>query len=217
MRLDLDRYDLLLFDFDGVVLESNAAKDQAFHQLFAEQPEVVRRRVLQLHRANPGRDRTDKVRRCFNEILGYDPSPQELHARLQLFHELSLRLSLACPPVTGVLSFVAKLPGDIGRYIVSASRHDEVNLIANKKGVHQLFDGVYGSPPDKRALINRILEAEQAAPSRTLLIGDKISDLTAARGNGIAFIGRIGPDAVKAFPHGTPTFKEFTELQLRGL
>jgi len=202
---------LFIFDFDGVILESVNARSEAFFQLFSDCGESVCRQVLALHENNPGIDRRDKIRRCFQEVLHREPSDSELDSRVERFGELAKTRVLTCPLVSGVYGFMQSL--DSRRcYVVSVARQDEVREIVAEKQLTSWFAEAHGGPRKKAEIIGSILEQESVVPHQAVFVGDKISDFNAATATGVHFYGRL-PDAMNnPFPDHIPVFTDFSQL-----
>ena len=202
-----ENYKAVLFDFDGVVLESVDARDDAFYDLFDECPDDVRRQVLQYHREHPGMDRAIKIKNCFEGILGISPDEKDLQARLARFGDLAINKSIQCGTVAGVEDLLVLLQSE-SCFVVSAARQDEVRYIAQKKRLSHYFHEIYGGPTTKVVLINSLLLNLNVNVREIVFIGDKISDWMVAEECGVNFIGRnIGN--VATFPADIRTIHDF--------
>lgn len=202
---------LFIFDFDGVILESVDARNNAFFALFDDYGELVCQRVLALHLSSPGIDRRDKIRRCYREILYEEPSIDELDRRIERFGSLAKSRVLTCPKVSGVDRFMQSLESQ-RCYLVSIARQDEVQEIVVDRDLVSWFVGVYGGPKNKVENISKILEREAVQPQDVVFIGDKISDFTAAQTTGVDFYGRLPELVNNPFPAQVPVFTDFNQL-----
>lgn len=201
-------YDLFLFDFDGVILESVEARDHAFKQLFNDYSVDICEQVETLHKSNPGIDREVKIKRCYEEIIGHVPSSEELQERVTRFGDLALENVLRCEPVKGVIEFLNQLDSK-KCFVVSAARQNEVRYIVEQKGLSEYFSGVYGGPESKSDLIKNILEHNSVTSLKALFIGDKKSDWTAAQKTGVVFFGRVNNDFNNPFSQDVNVFCSF--------
>ena len=74
----------IIFDFDGVIVESVDIKTKAFARLFEHEGKVVVEKVVDYHLRNGGVSRFDKFRYFFNEILRRPLSDQQFE-EMKLF------------------------------------------------------------------------------------------------------------------------------------
>ena len=71
------RYKGIIFDFDGVILESVQVKAGAFRSLFDAYPEY-QERIVQLHLQQGGWSRYEKFRRIYADFLHLPLSDEEM-------------------------------------------------------------------------------------------------------------------------------------------
>ena len=202
---------VLIFDFDGVLLDTVKAKGEAFCQLFESYGEDVARRALQLHISTPGLYRQDKIRRCYRELLGREPFQNEVDVQVRRFADLCLAYALVAPWIAGAERFITS-PRPERRYIASAAPVDEVRQIVAERRMLRFFINIYGGPEKKDVILTRIRENEGVSPGQILFIGDSLSDLAAAQKSGVSFLGISHPERDNLFPPNVATLPN-----LRGL
>ncbi len=59
----------ILWDFDGVIIDSLAVRDYGFREIFKEFDKVLVEKLIKYHSINGGLSRFHKIRYFFNEIL----------------------------------------------------------------------------------------------------------------------------------------------------
>ena len=59
----------IIFDFDGVILDSNKAKGQAFVELFKNQNQNIKKKIYDFHINNIGKSREYKIKHIIKNIL----------------------------------------------------------------------------------------------------------------------------------------------------
>ena len=204
--------DLVVFDFDGVILDSAGIKTQGFADLFADRTEHVDA-IVALHHRYGGYSRYRQFEMIYREILDEpldDATSRTLGAR---YSELCLDRVLQADAIPGALEFLERHSAELPCWVASGSPHDELVLTIHRRDLAGYFRGVRGSPTTKPQTITEALATHAADPNRTVLVGDARSDLDAAQQGGIRFIGIVAPGLADPFPAGTLTRPDLTDLE----
>lgn len=181
---------LIVFDCDGVILESVEAKTKAFGQVVAHfGPEAVERLVA-YHKAHGGVSRYKKFEWFYAEVLGKTITQDESQAMGRMFEYLSFANVMSSPMVPGTMEAIQAFHGKIPMYVASGAPHDELNLILKERGLSTYFEGIFGSPPGKTELLKHCIDLAGVPAAETLMVGDSSTDLKAAEANGTLFYGR---------------------------
>jgi phosphoglycolate phosphatase-like HAD superfamily hydrolase len=183
----------LIFDLDGVILESANIKTEAFLELFAEYPQH-HPAILRYHFENLGVSRYQKFEWIYRELLGRELSEAERKRLGTAFSTIVLDKILNCPFVPGAQELLQALPGRSLAFIASGTPQEELELILQRRGVAQYFAGVWGTPLDKSEIIGIILARHGLKQSQAVFVGYGISDYQAAAQAGILFIARETPE-----------------------
>jgi phosphoglycolate phosphatase-like HAD superfamily hydrolase len=179
----------IIFDLDGVLLESTQAKSQSFRELFAEYPHHVES-IVAYHAAHAGVSRFDKLRHVFACILKKPLSEKQLRSLCDQYSRLVLGRVLAAPLVPGAVEFLRDHHRDLSLFIASGTPHDELHRILEQRQLLRYFQGAFGSPSSKTQIVNRILSYWSFQPSQVAFVGDSEVDLEAATCNKVRFIAR---------------------------
>ena len=185
---DLAGLQAVIFDFDGVVLESADLKTQAFLEVFADVPEH-REAILEHHLAHLGFSRFEKFRWIYRNLLERPLGEAEEEALGERYAEVVRRKILACPFVPGALELLQGL-GDKAAFVASGTPQDELRWVVGERGLEPYFDEVWGSPTHKPEIIEGILARKGYARNRVLMLGDGESDYRAAQATDILFVAR---------------------------
>lgn len=202
----------LIFDFDGVIVESENIKTRAFMMLYRPHGTVVVEAAVAHHQANGGISRRKKIRFCHKTLLGIDLDEEALDALAGRFSALIEDEVVGCPWVPGAQ---AVLEAELGRrpmFVVSGTPQDELDRIIERRGLGRFFVEVHGSPPEKPPVIRDILARHRLAPDDVLFVGDSLADWRAAHETSVHFIGRHGNGRPSPFPPGTPLIPDLTPL-----
>lgn len=182
---------IIVFDFDGVIIESADIKTRAFRQLFSDYPDYVEA-IVAYHENNVGISRFEKFRYIYTTFLSKSLSNPEEQALGIKFSELVLEEVLQCRYVPGALEFLRDYCSQYPFYVASGTPDDELKQIVKVRRLAKFFQGVYGSPMKKPAILENIMKSLSMPPSSILFVGDGMSDYEAAYKTGIGFVGRCG-------------------------
>lgn len=181
--------DVIVFDFDGVILDSVPIKTKTFGELFKEYgPEAVKY-VVDYHKQHGGVSRYVKFRHYYDKLLGRDITPEEMAALDRRFNAIALDQLSKTPLLPGVREFLQYGFDRWPLYIASGAPDKELKHLLELFEIRDYFKEVYGSPPAKSENLATIIQLESADPTRVLMVGDSGTDLEAAKDNGTKFLG----------------------------
>ncbi|MDI5890352.1 HAD family hydrolase [Halomonas rhizosphaerae] len=204
----------LVFDFDGVILDSAILKRQAFADLYDEEPEENRRAVVAYLNRRGGQPREVKFRHIEGQILGRDASTQRIQELCRRFKDHVEQRLLEAPTIPGALEFLERWHGVRPLYLLSATPEQELRTITARRGLDRFFVEVVGAPPDKVSGLRNLLARRSHVPADTVMIGDSYNDYRAARSNGTAFIGVTADPTASPFPDDVVTTVDLTGLEM---
>jgi|HubBroStandDraft_1064217.scaffolds.fasta_scaffold02585_4 phosphoglycolate phosphatase-like HAD superfamily hydrolase len=180
----------IVFDFDGVILESAGIKVNAFRAIFSRYPAAVDA-IVAYHKEHAGMGRIEKLRIIHRDILKKPLSPSDEQQLNQEFADYVVGRVLACPLVPGVLECLAWSAARYPLFVASGVPQDELQDIVARRDLAKFFTGVNGSPRNKVQILGDVRAAHGWAPSQLLMVGDALTDSRAAAKAGTAFVGRV--------------------------
>lgn len=180
----------IIFDFDGVIIESFDIKTEAFRELFKTYPEHVDK-IVEYHQQNGGVSRYKKFKCIYSEILKQPLDEETLKELGEKFSGMVVEEVKKCPYVPGAPEFIRKRSKNLKLFIASGTPEDELRSIVASRGLSEHFKGIYGSPATKSEIIQGILSRENMEKEDTVFIGDTITDYREASKAGVPFIARI--------------------------
>ncbi len=204
----------LIFDFDGVILESVELKLQAAARLFPDHPERLSE-ALQYWRDNVSLSRYVKLRHIYAHILHQPLTPREEADLGARFGADIARDYLSCPKVEGAVDLLEAYRGRCLMFVASGTPEDELRDVVKAQGLAEYFDGVFGSPAAKPDICRAVLDRWDIDPAEAVMIGDAMLDLEAARAVDIGFVGRAHTAPGVFEGQGVPVVRDLCEL--RGL
>ena len=191
MRNHPSQYNVILWDFDGVILDSMRIRDLGFKIVLKDYPIDQVDKMMKYHRANGGLSRYVKFRYFFEIIRGEKITDKLVKELAQQFSEVMLReLPKTEHIISQTLVFIQEQHQKRKEQrIVSGSDQTELRILCQKLGLTPYFQSIHGSPTPKTELIENILKNQSRPVSDYCLIGDSHNDYDAARANGVDFFG----------------------------
>jgi phosphoglycolate phosphatase-like HAD superfamily hydrolase len=184
----------LIFDFDGVILESADLKTKAFEQIAREEFPGFVEEIVAYHRRNMGISRFVKFRYIFDTLLKKKMTPK-IEKRLgDRFTEIIFESLKTVPFVPGSLEFLEAAFGKYRMFVASGTPERELRKVADLRGVTKYFDELHGSPRTKKDIVLDIMARYRFTPGEVLFVGDAESDYLAAKLTGVEFVGRVHDD-----------------------
>jgi len=203
----------IIFDFDGVLVESGDIKTQAFADLYQSYGNTIVNEVVRYHKLNGGLSRYKKFRYFQRNLLEKPPLTQNEEEELnKIFSKLVVEAVIDSDPVPGADEFVRIEASRIPLFIASGTPETELNTIVTRRGLDPYFTEVRGSPKLKETLIEEILSAHDLIPERVLMIGDALIDYQSAQVNNVTFLGRVRTGDKNPFPKHVNTVSDFYVL-----
>ena len=180
----------ILWDFDGVILDSMPIRDYGFRKVFESYPEELVEEFIKYHRLNGGLSRFHKIKYFYNTLLSKDISKEQIQEYADKF-TIIMKEQLINKKylIQDSVDFIKSNHKNYNFHIVSGSEHHELNYLCEKLDLAECFLSINGSPTPKNDLVKNLLEQEQYNKEETILIGDSINDYDAAIINGISFYG----------------------------
>jgi phosphoglycolate phosphatase-like HAD superfamily hydrolase len=185
----IDTLKAIAFDFDGVILESQDIKTEAFVELFAKFPGQLEE-IRKYHLDNAGISRYVKFEHISREILGLPYTETDRERLGAEFSQLVYDRIIACPEVNGARDLLRGLRPRVLRVVASGTPQDELRRIVHERRMTEWFDEVWGTPRTKTEILRDLLARHALAPGQVLMVGDARSDYQAAQETGLKFLAR---------------------------
>jgi len=185
----------LLFDFDGVIMDSLPLKNRAFEESLKEHDDESVKQLIEYHTANGGLSRYHKFRYFYENIIKTAVTDEKLAEHAAVFSEF-VKNNIINPDllITDSLDFIRSNHNNYDIHVVSGSDEQELQFICRELNIDNLFVSINGSPTPKTQLIDSLMFKHGYNKSDTVMIGDSINDYTAAKDNGLEFFGYNNPE-----------------------
>ena len=208
MLKNIYKYKTLIFDFDGVIVESVKIKEEVYCQLFSQLLSSELDVLKSYIRQNSHISREEKINYIFNNISRNNY--KNLDQLNDLFTLILFSKFKEIKPINGLKAFLNSVTNANKIILSAAPKHEILNILKQNK-IENFFDEVYGSIKEKGIAIKEI-QKHGIRKKEMIFIGDKLSDLNSAIKGEIDFIGRISEFDPTCFPEKILTFKDFTEF-----
>ncbi len=185
----IDALRAIVFDFDGVILESANIKTEAFLELYAAYPEKVPA-IRAYHISQAGISRYVKFEHIQKNILGLPYTEEDKQRVSAEFERLTRERIFRCAQVPGAEALLRGLRGRVLRIVGSGTPQAELELIVSTRRMRDWFEELWGTPRVKADIIRDVLARHGLPAERVLMVGDGMSDYEAARETGTRFLAR---------------------------
>ena len=180
----------ILFDFDGVILDSMPIRDHGFKEIFKDFDDDLVNKLLEYHNQNGGLSRYVKIKYFYNKLLKQEISEEKIINYADKFSKI-MRIELVDKRylIADTLKFIKESYRKYNLHIVSGSDEKELKYLCRELGIDSFFQSINGSPTHKNKLVEDVLVINKYMESETILIGDSINDYEAAKTNNLNFYG----------------------------
>jgi phosphoglycolate phosphatase-like HAD superfamily hydrolase len=198
----------IIFDFDGVILDSAGIKTEAYREMFSDRPEYVDE-IVAYHMLNMGVSRFKKFRYFYERIL-QEPYDKDVEKKLgDRYTDMVLDQVLNAPYIKGAREFLESVYGKYLLFIATGTPTEEILYILEQRDLSRFFHEAIGSPQTKTKIITDVLNRHELKTEDAIMFGDALTDYDAAKACSIGFIG-IGDFP---FPNGTKSYADFSEVE----
>jgi phosphoglycolate phosphatase len=195
----------ILFDFDGVIVDSARLKTQAYAKIYADEDPAKVAQAMRHQQLNGGITRRATLAHFERSFFGRSGDADSVERLAIRYSKIVFDPVVACPFIAGAQTLLSRAMGRVDMYLISGTPHEELLEIVRARGLGRFFKSMHGAPTGKPEAFKRILEKGRYQPEQTLAVGDSITEYDAAVGLGIPFLGIVAPDSERFFPDGVVT------------
>ncbi|MDO9282364.1 MAG: HAD-IA family hydrolase [Methylotenera sp.] len=189
MQLILKKYKSIVFDCDGVVLDSNVVKTEAYFRTAKNlgATDIQAQALVDYHVKLGGISRYHKFEWYLREVLQQPVTDVAIQALLDEFaRELEVGL-MECPIAEGIPALREATSG-VNWMILSGGDQQEIRTLFAKRNLSHFFNaGLFGSPDNKDTVLARE-KSNGNLQLPALFIGDSKYDYEAATRAGLDFV-----------------------------
>lgn len=208
------KYRHLIFDFDGVLVESNAIRFEGFRLLFKGYPEDEVEQLVRYAQLNAGKSRYEKIRYFFEAVRNEPVSDDDVNALAKRYSELVKQKVIDAPAVKGSVEFLRRHHNAFNFAVISGSDQGELREVCRAHKIDNYFLEILGSPASKESNIRLLLAKRAWTNEECLFIGDSINDLDAAKACGIDFVAKNSGVVDWSSINNVVVVDDFAQLEL---
>lgn len=201
----------IILDFDGVILDSSAVKTDAFMEFYSRFPKVFDE-IKAFHLKNKGLSRYEQFK-YLCKLLNIESSQNQINKFAREFSQIVMDKLKTCSFIHGAINFLEIFYQKIPLHVASNAPHGELLHIISEQNLGKYFYSINGSTEkdSKNTLLLEILKKYNYKNTKTLYIGDTLSDYNVADEIALNFFG-IKNSLVK-FPLGVISFENMEEVK----
>ncbi len=185
---DLTKYNTIIFDCDGVILNSNFKKIEAYRNAALEYgaSSVQAEELVNHHIELTGISRYIKFEYFLKEIMSEKITDEAMKKLVNYLNEQVLELLKDCEVTSGLRELKNKTK-DISWMVASGGDQEELRYLFKKNKIDFFFsEGIYGSPSSKHEIIEKKIKNKNFYPA--LFLGDSLYDIQTAKKYNLDFI-----------------------------
>ena len=184
----------IIFDFDGVIINSHKVKTLAFYNVFKAYGELYGLKAKKFHLEHIGKSRYFKFKYILKNILKSKVTKKKiLNLDKEFDHFVQKRIKKMYPS-HHLIRFLKNKNNLFNIYISTGTPQANIVKTLKEKKILKYFDKVYGSPKSKINHIKMIKKNDKKNDKKNIFIGDSFEDFKAAKNSNIEFILKINSE-----------------------
>ena len=195
LKSELKKYELIFFDFDGVIKDSNNIKTEAFRKLFDKYGKSISSKVVEHHKQNTGISRFEKIPYYYENFLNTKLDSGQIKKVNKEFSNIVMNDVINSKWIKYSYEFLLNNSFNQEFILITGTPQDEINYICRSLKINNCFKEIYGSPIQKDKVVEKYLSDKPNLKKHSIYIGDSFVDYTAAIKNRISFVYRLGDNA----------------------
>jgi HAD superfamily hydrolase (TIGR01549 family) len=181
--MNLNKYETIILDCDGVILDSNFLKLDAFRDALSNFDKNVIDDFINYFKNNFGTSRYTLVRVFIKEFLKQDFDENLYDCILKKYSQNCVLLYGKSHITKDFIKFV-EIYKNKKLFVASGSDQKELRNVFKNRNLDKYFVDIFGSPTKKSEIVKSIV----LETKNVVMIGDALSDMQAAQESGIDFI-----------------------------
>ena len=127
------RLQALFFDFDGVIVDSNSTKTEAFMTLFSDYDEDIVAEIVAYHRLHGGISRVEKIQYAHKHLIQKPLTAEELSLWAARYSKLVVEKVISIDWIAGAKEFLDSHQAALPIFVISGTPEDELKHIVEHR------------------------------------------------------------------------------------
>jgi|TARA_B110000261_G_scaffold43473_1_gene51106 phosphoglycolate phosphatase-like HAD superfamily hydrolase len=186
--IDLKKYNTIIFDCDGVILNSNFQKIEAYRNTAISYgaSKIQAEDLVSYHVSLTGISRNIKFKYFLKEIMGEHVIDSSMKKLVDTLNIEVITLLKNCEVASGIEKLKSHTKKSTWM-VASGGDQEELRFLFKEKGIASFFEGgIYGSPSSKHQIVEEKMKDKNFLP--TLFLGDSLYDIQTAQKYKLDFI-----------------------------
>ena len=186
--IDLKKYNTIIFDCDGVILNSNFQKIEAYRNTAISYgaSKIQAEDLVSYHVSLTGISRNIKFKYSLKEIMGEHVIDSSMKKLVDTLNIEVITLLKNCEVASGIEKLKSHTKKSTWM-VASGGDQEELRFLFKEKGIASFFEGgIYGSPSSKHQIVEEKMKDKNFLP--TLFLGDSLYDIQTAQKYSLDFI-----------------------------
>ena len=181
---------IIIFDFDGVFVQSNQTKTLAFIKVYKKLGlnNDQLKYIENFHKKNLGMSRFEKFKILHKFFFDINLNKNKLKKLSETFGEIVLNKIVSMPLSRCLKNFLKRNHKKYYFYISTGTPTKEIKKIIKIFCLEKYFIKIYGSPLNKNNHIKKIIKNNNFNKKNIFFIGDSEIDYKTSNNNNIKFI-----------------------------
>ena len=177
---DFQKYKSIIFDCDGVILQSNKMKTEAFKESLKGEKHYLLKKFIEYHIQNGGVSRYKKFEHYFSNIKKIKIYDEFMETALKNYSDLVMKNLITTQFVPGIIHLLKYLNNKkIECFVVSGGDQKQLEYVFEKRNIINKFKKILGSPKNKIENIEFLIK-KNLITFPSIFFGDSLSDMQAA-------------------------------------
>ena len=186
--IELNKYNTIIFDCDGVILNSNFQKIEAYRNtaLAYGASKLQAEELVAHHVELTGISRYVKFKYFLKEIMSEEITDYSMKILVDTLNEEVINLLKDCEIASGIEKLKSQTKKSIWM-VASGGDQEELRFLFKEKNITSYFEGgIYGSPSSKHQIVEEKLKSNSFLPA--LFLGDSLYDIETAQKFNLDFV-----------------------------
>ncbi|MCM3724902.1 phosphoglycolate phosphatase-like HAD superfamily hydrolase [Neobacillus bataviensis] len=183
----LSQYDIIIFDCDGVLIDVNLLKCEAFGKAVGGYSSEIVDTFVNYCRKTFGISRYVKFKEFLSDFANEPFQEEKYKIFLNNFAKICKEIYEYADITPGCENLLSELSNqNKNLYVASGSDEKELNEVFMERNLSKYFNGIFGSPKTKLECTSIILKNHP--DKKAVFIGDAFSDMKTAKEHDIDFV-----------------------------